>query len=366
MKIGIITAHFLRNYGSVLQAYALKTFLESFNYEVKIIDYLPDDSLKAKAKKNNFNRFSRLIKGGIFFGIKRRLRTKAFNRFREENFNLTSKFYGYEELKDADFQFDAYICGSDQIWNPLLYGGFDRGYFLKFTESENKISYAPSIRVKELTDVQKEKFIESLSNFKAISVREKSSVELLNNIINKKIHQVLDPTLLLTSEQWANQFARSKIVPQKSYGVVYETHKNLELEKSIKDIKKELDIDFFNISNNVDSIPNTSNKLAYIGPKEFISLIQNARFVITNSFHCIVFCIQFNVPFLAFQHENDDRFNSILEPIGLESRILSKWDAKFNIDAHIENKEIQAKLNEMRIESIDFLINSLGDKENGI
>lgn len=367
MQIGIITAHFLRNYGSVLQTYALKTTLEKMGHEVSIIDYIPDSSINSKRKVKKSHQIKRILSEGVVFSVKRLLRTKSFNRFRHEYFNLTQRYNGYAELNNDDIDFDAYICGSDQIWNPLLYGGFERGYFLKFTENNNKISYAPSIRVKKLTKEQKDKFFEFLSDFKAISVREKSSVNLLNEVIHKKVHQVLDPTLLLTAEQWENQFTKKNKFQRKSYGVVYETHKNLELEKSIQDIKKELNIEFFNISNNVDSISYTSNKLAHIGPKEFVNLIRNARFVVTNSFHCIVFCVQFGVPFIAFQHENDDRFNSVLQPIGLEGRIIYRWDLnfiKFNLDNNIEYEEIQAKLNDMRKSSIDFLMNSLGDKDD--
>lgn len=320
MKIGIVTAHFLRNYGSVLQAYALKTVLQNMGHDVSIINYIPfvDNTY---TKRDIRTDVKRIIKSGVFFALKRRKRSKLFMQFRENYLNMTTPYIGYKSLLNANMDFDAYICGSDQIWNPKLYGGFNEGYFLQFVKDEYKISYAPSVCVSSLNDDEQAKFKKALQGFHAVSVREQSSVEMLQPLSPVQVEWVLDPTLLLPREEWEKLHIRNST---KKYGIVYETLPNQELEKVIGDVKKYTKLPFYNISNNFDTIAHTSNQLAHVGPLGFLQAIKNASFVITNSFHCIVFCLHFHIPFIAFSHDNDERFRSLLTPCGLENRILEK------------------------------------------
>lgn len=363
MKIAIITAHFLRNYGSVLQAYALKITLENMGHEVSIIDYLPDSFLKIRKTVSRVNRIIRVFREGFVFGVKRIMRTYSFKRFRKEYFNLTERILGYEQLQNSDLEFDAYFCGSDQIWNPGLYGGLNDGFFLGFVKKGLKIAYAPSIRIVSLDDKMKIDFKTKLHNFDAISVRETTSVGLLQPLSDKKVNLVVDPTLLLTRKQWENLILNSKNKYSK-YGVVYETHQNSELEDCIRRFNQDLRLPFYNISNNIDSIPHASNKLAHIGPEGFITTIKEAKFVVTNSFHCIVFCLHFRVPFVAFMHKNDDRFSSLLKPLGLAQRIV-------NISSDVtqemlelkdwDNDSISKSIHQQRGNSLKYIKKSLGE-----
>lgn len=359
-RLCVVTAHFLRNYGSVLQAFALQKTLEKCGYEVDILNYKPNYSSRISKNKTVVSVLVRVVKNNPLFAIKRKLRSRRFQAFRDSYMNLTRKLTTVEEV--VSFfeceKYDAIICGSDQIWNPHLYGGFNPVFFLvPAPENSLCISYAPSIKVKCLTEDEEEEFKVLLNKFSYISVREQSSVELLENCTNKTVKWVCDPTLLLSRSEWDD--IRNDLGVRFHYGVVYEIYSDSRLERFITQYNKK--IPFYNISNNIDRVRGASNHFSDIGPLEFISLISKASIVVTNSFHCVVFCIIYDVKFLCFQQENDDRLSNLLEYLGLSDHIVKNYEEAIDVLSAdtTEYSEYISRLQEFKDESKQFLVNSL-------
>ena len=207
-KIGILTFHRAENYGAVLQAYALQEKLSKDAMPAEFIDYR-NENIEAPYKF--FYIKGKSIKGKIktiisdFMFLTRNLkRKKAFTEFYNKNIKMSESFSKVEEFKD---NYDLYITGSDQVWNSSIVGELSDVYTLNFkTEKDSKkISYAASIGNSFIEENQKEIYKKKISKIDAISVREEEAKKALNSIIDNKIEVVLDPTLLLTKEDWIKE-----------------------------------------------------------------------------------------------------------------------------------------------------------------
>ena len=173
MKVGIITCHRAFNYGAVLQTYALQKFLKNHGYEVEVIDYTPQ-YIRKSYNKSILKRIIRPLLRSYDF----KKSNQVFGSFLNQEVNLTEKrYYSYEELEENPPDCDAYIAGSDQIWNCNIENGKDDAFFLKFVPNNKiKISYAASISMDEIPQNQKNRFKENLKDFNHISVREQTAV----------------------------------------------------------------------------------------------------------------------------------------------------------------------------------------------
>ena len=191
MKIGIITFHFPLNYGAVLQAYALAKYLRSIGHHSEFIDYQPNYHVKRYQWKW---KYCGLHPTNFIYP----LLYKRFNLFRSTHLKLTSRLYrSLDELVADPPKADAYICGSDQIWNPQI-TDFDIAYFLAFgIEAVKRIAYAGSFGKTELTQEQQKYLKPYFQGIKHISVREQSGAEVINTICGRQVECVLDPTLLI-------------------------------------------------------------------------------------------------------------------------------------------------------------------------
>lgn len=218
MKVGIMTWHRGWNYGTILQSYALQAFLKKeLNITVNIIDYInqPSDiepknwryffdnpfarlkvlyARKLNARKSK----SYLLKYKEQYKIKEE-RVKEFCR----NIDYTPPIKSSQDFITSAKDFDVYICGSDQIWNPTL---INKRYYLDFVPHEKKkISYAPSLGTNIIPRYMWSKYQDLLKDFYAISTREKGSATILSNILKRKVEHVLDPTFLLSPSEWSKQ-----------------------------------------------------------------------------------------------------------------------------------------------------------------
>lgn len=206
MKIGVITFHFVNNYGGILQTYALQKFLNSsLNEDTFVVDY-----------RNRFICFTDTIRllpitknpKEIISGIKtislRKIRRNKFSIFTNSYIPLSPrKYYSSRSLRTRKPSADFYICGSDQIWNPFISFGVCGAYFCDFEkESNKKISYAPSFGKTNFTSHPKNKIFKKISRLGAISVREEESVKMLSEQYNLLATQHIDPVFLLASEEW--------------------------------------------------------------------------------------------------------------------------------------------------------------------
>lgn len=293
MKIGIITFHFVNNYGGVLQAYALHEFIKkSFSVECNIIDYRHwfirvTDGIRmfpVAEPMKNFLPWIRTISD-------RKERGRKFRRFIKTYGDLTATHLTYRQLKSERDSFDLLICGSDQIWNPLLTFGPSKAYFLKFAGIKTrKISYAASVGNPPCFKNKIAKYIRELD---AISIRERQ--EWLEKSINLIPEQHIDPTFLLNSEDWSKVCAEP--ISKEPYILVYFMQSNNAAYTVVETIKKKLGYPVVDISRYGYAPDFIDKTLVNVGPEDFLGLFRNAAYVCTNSFHGLAFSIIFNKAF---------------------------------------------------------------------
>ena len=329
MKIAIITFSCMNtNYGSILQAYALKKFLESLGHNVKFIKYREFH----KIYPQNFSALLKflLVRLYKFLHICRlKKRETNFVEFIERNLPHTRLYTSEQDLEKNLGTYDVYICGSDQIWNIPVLGGIREPYFLRFApDCSKRISYAASLGEYNIQDNHREDFKKYLSSIDVISVRENKSIEYLKEITDKRIHQVLDPVFLLSPEQW--ELIPSNIsLPKHDYAICYFVRRNKLANYMVEKLKKKYNITIYNVSDNLINVPYTSNRYATCAPGDFVHLIKNARFCVGTSFHLAAFSVILGKQvFIAGSEHNKERVESILKLVGMEDHLFfSEEDA---------------------------------------
>lgn len=358
-KIAILTFHTAFNYGAMLQAYALQTKLISLGFDVKIIDFYP----KHIEKQNHFYPNSLSIKNIAIFlysllnlDIRRKL--KRFNNFRTKML-LTNRFYFKYEVQESQFNFDAYIVGSDQVWN--MEKEFDSFWFLDFVKKAKKISYAASFGTSCVNAKYYSKIKEYTRDFSAISVRELDGVKIIKDATRKDVKLVLDPTLLMNENEWNSLISKKNMV--KDYILLYTFTNNKKIYELIHSVKKRFDLPVYALSAyahfpfKVDKVINDA------GPKEFLALIKNATVVCTDSFHGTAFSINFRKTFFSFPHETrNSRIDSLLNILGLKNRQFYKVSDICGLDEEelvIDYKNIDAKINLLVEKSLAYLLDNL-------
>lgn len=363
MKIGILTFHCAHNYGAVLQCYALQETLSQLGHKVEIIDYRPQYLLdpynifnkKRIISKNPIEFLKNIVKEFLILYIRIK-RYNRFNRFIINRLNLSHPIYD----KEIPSNYDVYIMGSDQIWNPQITNGFDDIYFgqFLFTKKNQKyIAYAASMEVKSLSSHDAEYYKNNLKNFNAISVREKTLAELLQPLSTTAIQSVIDPTLLINSNIWGNIIKEPKI-KNKKYVLVYQVRYNSKVVKIAQKIAKQINGIVIELSSSI-SLKKIMQSKQSVSPEEFLGYIKNASFVITTSFHGTAFSIIFKRPFYCIQLNdgNDTRSSSLLNSLGLSNRMLTiDEEPKPNL---IEYESVYGLLNDLRKQSLYFLRKSI-------
>ena len=330
-RIGLVTC-FINNYGACLQAYALQTVLGEFTEQVDIIQYLEPAGYDNSSflRKIIVNPLVKKVAALILPGYRH---TQSFRSacicFKKQYLRFNDqKYYSYEEIKKNPPDYDAFVCGSDQIWNPTFYGGPNKAYYLDFAGEKKRIAYAPSIGVSEIDDQYQQEFVRMINRFDYLSVREKTGSSLIEKYCNKEARVVLDPTLLLSGEEWKTAAENADVHIQGKYIFCYLFGDRPFYYDYIKRISEKLGLPVY-------IVPFTSNhekagfhNIYNAGPLGFVRLIRDASFVITDSFHATAFSINMNVPFYSLlRHKKSDpnsmnsRIYDILSLTGLEDRL---------------------------------------------
>lgn len=294
MNIAIITfSDFNTNYGSILQALALKTFLESEGHKVKFIKYREFHSTTPAGIYNKV--CSLLVK--LYYWLYRAERKKRYENFRafiDENLDHTRLFTSEEDLKKHLEPFDAYVCGSDQIWNIDSLGGLRKPYFLTFApKGKRKVAYAPSMGEYHPSDEVADEIRTLLESFDGISTREKDSSKLISKILGTYIQTVVDPTLLLNKEQWLTMLGK-KDTPKGDYAVCYFVRRHPLADKIVEHFQKLYKIPIYNLSDNLIHIKGTKSDFITCSPDMFVNLVANAKFCVGASFHLAAFSTIFD------------------------------------------------------------------------
>lgn len=320
MKIAVMTYHDMENYGSALQMYSLQQILTSLGCKVSIINYKKDIS-KIKKIVNN-NKVLRLC----WLYLNGNKRWIKFNKFYFKYINKTPVVSTISDFLKLNEIYDFFVAGSDQIWAPNHY---DIRYFLDFVYDKEKcFSYAPSVVIDSFTENQIIEVKENISKFKNISVREKTGKDILKNKFNLESKVVLDPTLVVDSSH-----LRKLIKPQKTTKktIVCYFLGNNDYIKKIEELNKQYDYDIVNISFDSLIIPNATN-INDADPCEFLSYLENASLVCTDSFHGVALSIKLNKQFMVFDRFKQDdpicqnsRIYDLLEILKIKNVTYKNW-----------------------------------------
>lgn len=364
MKIGIITFHSAHNYGAVLQAYALNKKIINLGYEAEIIDYRPQfiTELYSVNPIHKLYKLKSIISLLSIYPIRFK-KYKKFQQFINNELVLSDKkFNNYAELNDYSFDYNVYIAGSDQIWNPEINGVMGE-YFLDFVNNnmELKISYAASFGKSTLDKRYEEEIASYLKKLDAISVREEDGVKIVNNLINSEPIRVLDPVFLLNAVEWKEQIVIPEI--KEKFILVYMMEYNKKVVDIAGKLAKEKKIKILNISNSIKVPKGFEHNLRDLGPKEFLGYIYSAEHIITNSFHGTAFSIIFEKEFFIVPHTKlNSRIENILNLTNLKDQqinLLNEDELHEKFIRKINFEDVRLILKKEINLSIDYLIKKL-------
>lgn len=367
MKVGIITYHSAYNFGSVLQAYATQQIIKSLGCMPYIINY------RIPFQKKYYGLLG--YGSGVKAPLKklmmvpqlsaRKKRANRYEQFISQRMNLTQKISSPEEADQFKDSFDVYISGSDQIWNlhsnEFINSGIQymKPYLLDFT-NKKKISYASSV-----TNMNDEELVQlkpELEKFFAISAREMSASQSLSRLLAKEISTVLDPTLLITREKWLSLIPKEIEQYTEEPFVLYYSLKNYMETKqdliSLATITLKMGLKLIVLTPliplvKMEGVINAANA----GPWEFIDLIRKAKMIITDSYHGMLFSINFKKDFLYLRNKQGDhglRATQLLDLLEIKNRIIDEV-TEINLNSKVEYVEANVKLESKRIESIKYL-----------
>lgn len=390
-KVGVVSCYFKNNYGSILQAYATRKFLDENNIpnETVNVSQLSDFSkgkrkyyISQAANLRFLKTKSGMIKLKGYARINRRLkrnfavRNRRFEEFKR-NFVLTRAFSTYSELHEyAKNTYSDVIVGSDQLWLPVnVVADY---YTLNWVpEGVNTISYATSFGVSGIPPRYHSLYRKYLEGIRHLSVREEQGVRLVRKLAQKEAKLVCDPTLLLTKDEWMDIQDSERIIPDK-YIFCYFLGANIEHRKFVERLKEETGYKIVSI-NHCDEYVRYSDKFADIvpydvGPGEFINYIRNAEYVCTDSFHGTAFSLINNVRFFTFRRydsksdlSTNSRIHSLLNVVGLNDRLIyGTEDAGQLMKKEINFDDVNSRVEAFRKDSAQWLLNSITWRPDGV
>ena len=370
-RVGLITIYHVPNYGSVLQTYATQVLLEKLGMECHIINYkYPNEWHFAQGRPKPT--IKTII--GHLFGLKPSHRkANKLIEFKKNHFNFTKLYKSLDELKKADWSgYDLFAVGSDQVWKAHFTLG-DSAFLLSFIPDDKyRISIASSFASKNVPDKFIEKYKKYLGKFNAISVREHNGTDIVKNDLqlNCTPEVILDPTLLLSKEQWMDIVPRSNFKKKKKYILLYMLTYAFEPRPYIFEVIKHLQaqddyeviaLEGYTSKEQALGISMTDKTDSSI--PEFIDLFANADVVVTSSFHGTAFAVNFGIPLISVVPEgnNDDRQSSLLKSINLDCCIANKQTDIKNIGYKYDINKSSQNLKNLRNRSIDWISDKISN-----
>ena len=371
MKLGIMTWFHYRNYGTALQVTALSEALKNVGAEPYVINYIPCGffrSVPDYSLSGIFRKF-RTSKSSTSQFYLNEEKEQAFDAFIKNHLKYTEKCDDLSDLENLNRYFDGFVCGSDQIWSPLV---FNPHYFLDFVKDDNKkIAYAPSFGSESIDDIYVNNETQKLlSDFNHLSTREATGKKIIENLTSQKVEVVLDPTLLLTKQQWES-LLDLKSNSGKPYMFVYMLGQNEEYWEEINKIAAKLNLEIKVVPVfDKDSDRHGCVKFA-VGPREFLDLLYNASYVCTDSYHGLLFSINFKKNFTIFKRfKNNDiknqnsRVLDLLDSLGMNDHLFKEKQSLRNIEVKTDYDRIECTLDDLRQKSLEYLRNSIYSATN--
>lgn len=385
-KIALVTCYFQHNYGSQLQALATQMICDKLEWENETIciDGLKPEINRAKYKYflsriwdiNTIKDKMATVKKGLAkrtngtYAQHLSIRDKRFEQFASSQFRLSQRYNSKEELGTNADQYSAFIVGSDQLWLPSnISADYYTLNFVPNGKGIRKIAYATSFGVSSLPSKQAQLAKEFLPKLDSIMVREESGRKLVQSLIHKEIPVVCDPTLLFTAEEWNSHLPQNRII-QTPYILCYFLGNNPLHRTWAKQLSKKTGFKIAQLPHMDEYVKNDEGfadfPLYDIDPFDFVSLIRDADYVLTDSFHCTVFSTLFQKQFNTFRRYSSDgtvstngRLYSLLESFGLSDRLLVGNEPVENSASKIDFSIALNKVEQMRNESIQLLKTSV-------
>jgi len=366
-SVGIITIHDIYNYGSILQAYATQKVITELGYRAEIIDYKypnPFHGRQPSLKNKIFSKTNALLKD-LLPEKKYTTYVNRYKSFTKKHYKLSENSYpSVQSLMDNPPEYDIYLAGSDQIWRPKFIKG-DPCFFLDFVKERKKIAYASSFGCTSIPHEYKAKYARYLKTFSAIGVRELPGIEIIKELTEKEAQLVLDPTLLLTDQQWTEVMEPSS--NNKPYILCYgNTTPDKYMEKLALHIQKQTGLKIIRVNGKFYDYFN--DKMEYVldaGPAEWLGLFSNASIILGQSFHATAFAVNFKkpvVPILRGDENHDSRQKHLLNLLKLQHRAVNVGDEFPKVDANLFNVDYNNPTEILKIErmkSINFLKEAL-------
>lgn len=351
-KVGIVTFHYADNYGAVLQCYALYKVINSMpGYKAYINDFVPYHYQYPKQWNTTWQK------------LKYEKKRIKFRDFMHQNCGIDIK-HTSSQITGEDY--DILCVGSDQVWNVKM---SDKEFFLpNVRPGVKKISYAASIGASLQKDSLDEKLLRNyVTEFSAISVREKEHVDIVERICKKNCTCVLDPTLLLESQEYEHLVSSKR---EKTAPILFffwlrhdgEMMRGVELANNVAR-KYNLRIVHSIVDAYKDMFYQDAGMMFYDGVEDFLWYLKNADFIITNSYHATIFAVLFETPFYVYNVESmKSRIETLNQHMGIESRIVKKYIPMKDIDRDFDFKAAKASISRLKEQSKNYLLNALEDK----
>ncbi len=370
-KIGIITIQG-DNYGATLQAVALNSFLNSKGFNAENLDYNDVNRVKNSLsfKQKIINDLWTKVAVKLIIG---NMKKEKFEAFRKENLKFSKGQWRSKEALAADCpEYDIYMSGSDQIWNPDVMRD-DYNYLLAFTpDSAKKIAYASSFGKSKLPDNKKDTYKKYLLRFNSIAVREKSGKDIVNDLLGYEPEQVVDPTLLLNAEDWS-KITKYKPSEEKYILCYYMPGDNIvcgAIKKIAEDLSKKTGYKVVNLGlKEYYKFKSGMDCRVDAGPADFVNLFLGAEYVVTNSFHGTAFSTNFNKKvYVPINKDLDNtkarhiRMVDYLKTIGMDNSIIPVGADGVIPDVltiEFDYDKVNANIQNMRKASVEYLLNAI-------
>ena len=370
-KVGIITYFYFYNYGTMLQGFATQLLFNKFhNINSEIIDYR--FGTKTSPRKVDIfiirmkrifvylKEFKRVYLTGKYAKLMSH-RNRYFDNFVAKNVCLSSKKYMYEhEITEDAPKYDIYVTGSDQTFSPKI--GFSPALFLNFASRDSIMAaYAPSLGVSSLTEEESNYIGEQLRKYDFLSCRESIGSNMLEKIIGRKVTTVLDPTLMIHSDEWMQYAVKPNI--DGKYILCYFLGERDYYRDYVTQLSKQTSLQVYYIPVNWKDFKKSNNLLWEVGPSEFLGLIANAEYVCTDSFHGTIFSVNFHKEVRVFVKHvgnvtggDNSRLFDVLKRLGIEKQLITEYTKGTVIkESCIDYQNVDKLLSEERVKSFEYV-----------
>lgn len=360
-KIGIVSYNIhcnFTNYGSALQSWALCQAIKFLGVEPVLVDYCPDilldkDTLNPFKNMWDKDEESRKMCELTLPAIKENY--YKFDDFYTNHFYRTPKKYTSKNFNEilSDEKLSGFVCGSDTIFCVDEFG-FDDGYYANYDCMKGRsVSYAASFGDFVLTKKECGILNERLHNFKALGLRENTLIDYIIGQINIPVKRVVDPTLLHTAKKY-DEIAKQERLEEEKYVLYYSRRYSPVMEEYVEKLAKDNGYKIVEISLRATNAQKGHEMFYQAGVEEFLSLVKNAEYVVTNSFHGMIFAVQYKKPFVIFSREQCDvKINEILNLFGLSDRLLITGNESFKDEINYD--AVHERISLAREKSLEFL-----------